>query len=156
MMMSDDVAKIQRLVAAMEQSCSRRDREMDDIRQIRAGRIQDLYPDMFCDEIPGNIAGNIIDVAARDTAELMAPLPALACVSGNMVSNADAARAGKKNKIGSYYWEQSHLALQNINYADSINSYTYGAYIVEPDFENMCPRIRFDTPWGAYYYKDRF
>src|SRR5688572_10353467 len=149
------IADIQQRVEAMERSCSHRDREMNDIRQIRAGRIQDLYPDQFCDEIPGNIAGNIIDVAARDTAELMASLPALACASGNMTTNADAARAGKKNKIGSYYWEKSLLSLVNIDYADSINSYTFGAYIVEPDFEHQCPRIRMDTPWGAYYYKDR-
>jgi hypothetical protein len=151
-----DIIEVNRRVEAMERSCVMRDREMNDIRQIRAGHIATLYPDLFTDEIPGNIAGNIIDVAARDTAELIAPLPALACTSGNMDNASDERRAGKKNKVGSYYWEKSHLSVQNIRYADSVNSYSHGAYRVEPDFEHQCPRIRWLPPWGIYYYKDRF
>lgn len=154
--MTDSIHQIHGLVEAMQRSCTHRDREMADMRQIRRGRIIDLYPDLFTDEIPGNIAGNIIDVAARDTAELMAPLPALACASGNMTSNADIRRAGVHNKVGTSYWELSRLALQNINFADSINSYSFGAFIAEADFTHQMPRIRWDNPWGAYYYKDRW
>src|SRR5689334_19844266 len=106
----------------MQQACSDRDQDIDRVRLVRCGRIDELYTDFFADDLPKSVVGNIIDVAARDQAELVAPLPSLACASGNMTSNADEIRASKKNKIGSHYWAQSRLALLNVDYADSCGS----------------------------------
>lgn len=155
-MQSDSIRKIHARVEQMRNARAPRDRSIHDVRLVRNGRIEELHPDLFADDFPKSTVANIVDVAARDTAELIAPLPALACVSGNMHTAADKARAAKKNKIGSYYWEKSKLAVQNINFADSTNCYTFGTWLVEPDFKHQCPRIRFESSFGAYYFKDRW
>jgi hypothetical protein len=154
--MLSDIRDVDTRVTDMQTSRAGRDQEMNRVRLVRAGRIDELYPEFFADDLPKSVVANIVDVAARDTAELMAPLPALACSSGNMVTASDEQRAAKKNKIGSHYWQKSRLVTQNVQFADSINAYSFGTYIVEPDFECMSPRIRFESPFGGYYYKDRW
>lgn len=154
MLSNTDVAAIQTKVDRAASAAAVRDQDMHRVRLVRRGCIDQLYPEHFADEIPKSVVGNIIDVAARDTAEMIAPLPGLACASGNMVTAADSARASKKNKIGSYYWEKSNLARQNIDFADAGLSYGFGVYIVEPDFEHKCPRIRWESSFGAYYYQN--
>lgn len=150
------IAALHQKVEQMQHACATRDREMGIVRLVRSGHIDQLMPDLFADDLPKSVTGNTIDVAARDTAEMMAPLPALACASGNMTSQADENRASRKNKIGSSWWTGSRLEVQNIEFADMINSYSFGLYLVEPDFEKQCPRIRFESSFGAYYYHDRW
>lgn len=154
--MLSDVKAIHARVEQMQRKCVDRDRDIDLVRLARNGDIDRLHPDLFSDDMPKSVVANIIDTAARDTAELMAPLPALACTSGNMVTSRDKERAAKKNKIGAHYWQCSHLAVQNYRFCDSLNSYRFGTYLVEADFESKKPRIRFESPFGAYYYKDRW
>lgn len=136
--------------------CSGRDRDSHLVRLTRRGKLHEEFPGHFADSMPQMAIANAIDNAARDTAELIAPLPSLACASGNMSSAADVARAGKKNKIASYYWDKSKLSVQNINFADAAQSYAFGTYIIEPDWVGSCPHIRWESSFGAYYYKDRF
>ena len=136
--------------------CAQRDQDSHLVRTVRRGKLHEEYPGHFSDQMPQMTIANAIDNAARDTAELIAPLPSLACASGNMTSAADVARAGKKNKIASYYWDQSKLALQNIDFADAAQSYAFGTYLIEPDFEHKCPKIRWESSFDTYYYKDRF
>lgn len=152
----EELKRIHTHVENMRMRCSDRDRDAFLVRTVRRGRLHEEFPGHFADDMPQMAIANTIDNAARDTAELIAPLPSLACASGNMSSAADTARAAKKNKIASYYWEHSRLALQNINFCDSALSYAFGAYIVEPDYKTQCPRIRWESSFGAYYYKDRF
>lgn len=140
----------------MRRAAAERDRNVDQVRLVRRGDVDKLWPDFFADDLPKAVVGNLIDVAARDTAELMAPLPALACVSGNMNTSAEEIRASKKNKIGSYYWRTSRLDIANVDFADSYNSYGFGIYIVEPDWDSKCPRIKWESPFGAYYGRDRW
>lgn len=156
MLPSDDIKAIHRKVESARGSAIRRDADINLVRAVRAGRMHELFPMFFADEMPRSMVANTIDNAARDTAELIAPLPSLACASGNMTSQADNVRAGKKNKIGSYYWDKSRLERQNLDFADAVLSYGFGVYIVEPDFEHMCPRVRWESSFGSYYYKDRF
>lgn len=153
---AEELKRIHTHVENMRMRCSDRDRDSYLVRIVRDGKMHEQFPGHFADDLERMAIANTIDNAARDTAELVAPLPSLACASGNMSSTADVARAAKKNKIASYYWEQSRLALQNINFADAALSYAFGTYIVEPDFQHNCPRIRWESSFGAYYYKDRF
>lgn len=134
----------------------RRDRDADLVRIVRQGKLHEAFPNYFADDMPQMVVANAIDNAARDTAELIAPLPSAACSAGNMTSAADVRRAALKNKVASYYWETSDLAVQNINFADAAQSYAFGVYLIEPDFENQCPRIRWESSFGTYYYRDRF
>jgi hypothetical protein len=54
-----------------------RDGRMQDVLAVRQGRMRDVYPDLF-PEGPFNkgIVANMVDVAARDLAETLSPLPA--------------------------------------------------------------------------------
>lgn len=156
---SVDKATIRRIhaqVEAVKHSRYEQDVCADRVRMVRQGNIELISPDFFADDLPKSVVANIIDVAARDQAELMAPLPALACSSGNMATQADRERATKANKIGAHYWTSSLLPVRNINFADSINSYSFGAYIAEPDYEARAPKVRFESSFGSYYFKDRW
>lgn len=156
MVSSEELARIHTHVENMRMRNADRDRDSWLVRMTRKGRLHEAFPGHFADDLPQMAIANTIDNAARDTAELVAPLPSLACASGNMTSASDNQKAAKKNKIASYYWEKSRLALQNIQFADSTLSYAFGAYLIEPDFEHKCPRIRWESSFGAYYYKDRW
>lgn len=151
-----DIKQIHQHVENMRMRCSERDRDSYFVRMVRKGRMHELAPSHFADDMPQMTIANTIDNAARDIAEQIAPLPSLSCSSGNMASHADVVRAGKRNKIASYYWDVSDLERQNLDFADSVLSYAFGSYLVDPDFERQCPRIRWVNSFDTYYYKDRF
>lgn len=133
-----------------------RDQAMDMIQLVRRGDIDRLFPDLFSDDIPKSVVANLVDVAARDLAEVMAPLPNLACASGAMKTDADRHRASRKNRIGYNYWDHSGLETQMFEFADSYNSHGFAVFVVEPDFTCMTPRIRVENPIGCYYQQDRW
>jgi hypothetical protein len=158
MLQSDEIRRIDQKVRDLRANpaMADRDRSMENVRMVRRGRIDELFPDGFVDELPHSTVANLVETAARDTAEMMAPLPSLACASGNMATQADESRAAKKNKIGSYYWTESRLAQQMLDFADSFISYGFGIFVIEPDFARGCPRIRVDSPFGVYYELNRW
>lgn len=151
-----DIRQIHQHVENMRMRCTERDKDSYLVRMVRKGRMHELYPGHFADDMPQMTIANTIDNAARDIAEQIAPLPSVTCSSGNMSSQADVTRAAKRNKVASYYWDRSHLKRQNVDFADSLLSYAFGSYLVEPDFDNKCPRIRWENSFDTYYYKDRF
>lgn len=150
-----DIKNIDMRVRAMRKLRHDRDQAVELVRSVRRGRIDEQFPMHFADDMPRSIASNFIDIAARDVAELMAPLPALACASRNMRTAADERRAGDKNKIGQSYWTHSKLPLLNIRFCDALNSYSFGSYLVEPDFEAKMPAIRWESSFNTYYHLDR-
>lgn len=152
----EDIRRIHQHVEVMRQRNVSRDQDSELVRIVRRGKLHEYFPGYFADDMPQMTIANAIDNAARDTAELIAPLPSLACAAGNMSSAKDVARAALKNKVASYYWEKSQLAVQNINFADAATAYAFGVYLIEPDFQHKCPRIRWENSFGTYYYKDRF
>lgn len=153
-----DIQRIHARVRDMRYSTEavERDGHIQNVRLVRRGHIDQLFPDAFVDDMQHSTVANLVETAARDTAEMMAPLPSLACASGNMTTSTDENRASKKNKIGSYYWTKSRLAQQMPEFADSYGSYSFGVLMVEPDFEHGCPKIRVESPFGAYYELDRW
>lgn len=155
-MQADEVSRIHQRVEAMQAANADRDRNVWLVRMTRQGRMHELYPQHFADDMPRSMVANTVDNAARDTAELIAPLPSLACASGNMQSAADVRRAGLKNKVGAYYWRASRLKRKNIDFSDATLSYAFGVYIAEADFEKKCPRIRWESSFDSYYYKNRW
>jgi tetrahydromethanopterin S-methyltransferase subunit F len=157
-MQSDEIRAIHRRVNDTRYSpdMASRDQTVDNVRLVRRGRIEELFPDGFADALPHSTVANMVDTAARDSAEMMSALPSLACASGNMATQSDETRAAKKNKIGSYYWTKSELDRQMPEFADSYLSYAFGVFISEPDFDHGCPKIRVESPFGCYYELDRW
>lgn len=142
-------------VAELERDNLGRDNRMRKVRKVRDGEIQDLWPDHFSEKYPQAVVANWIDVVARDLAEVCAPLPSLSCSSGRMRTEADKARAGKKQRIGEYYWRYSMLETQMFYGADQYLTYGFVPARLEPDVKGKCPKIRIDDPTGVYYRLDR-
>lgn len=155
-MFSSTIVEIENRRRQLKERYLDRDRAMDMVQMVRRGDIDRLFPDLFSDDIPKSVVANLVDVAARDLAEVMAPLPNLACASGNMKTDADRMRAARKNKVGYNYWNESQLERQMYDFADSYNSHGFAAFVVEPDMDCMTPKIRVDNPNGVYYQMDRW
>lgn len=133
-----------------------RDSADADIHAVRDGRIGDVFPQMFNDDFPKPVISNFVDVAARDLAESLAPLPSFNAASTNMVSDSARNRADKKTKGMSYYLTHSRLQEQMYTGGDYYVTYGRMPVIVEPDFETHCPRFVIIDPRNSYPEIDRF
>jgi hypothetical protein len=102
------------------------------------------------------MVANFIDVAARDIAEVIAPLPAFNCDTTDAISDRARKRADKRTMIAAGYRDTCNLQTQMYTGADRYVTFGMLAFIIEPDFENKRPMIRIDNPVGAYPEFDRF
>jgi hypothetical protein len=134
-----------------------RDRNHELIHQVRRGHIRQLFPEEldFSISFHGSPVANFVDIVAHDMAEGIAPLPALACVSGRMQTEADQKRAEIKNRIGDQYWRHSKLEIQMLKGADRYVTYGFVPFFLEPDVKNKLPYIHVEDPRNAYYELDR-
>lgn len=142
-------------VKRMRDNAFAREVAMRKVRLVRDGKFGEVWPDQFSDKYPTALVANFVDVSARDLAASLAPLPTLACASGHMRSNADKARAEKKNRIGFNYWLHSKFEWQMKYGADQYITYGFLPFWVEADYENKLPFIHVEDPEGAYFEIDR-
>ena len=133
-----------------------RDQRMRDVLSVRQGDISKVYPAMFSEEYPKPLVANFVDVAARDLAEVMAPLPSFNCSATNMVSDSARKAADTRTRIANYYVATSDLGIQMYSGADWFNTYGMLPAIVEMDYESNSPKIRMLNPFGVYPEIDRF
>jgi len=133
-----------------------RDSRWSDLLSIRQGNIQQVFPGMFPDEFPKPMVSNFIDIAARDVAEVIAPLPAFNCDTTDAISDRARKRADKRTMIAAGYRDTCNLQTQMYTGADRYLTYGMLAFIIEPDWENNRPMIRIDNPIGTYPEYDRF
>ena len=133
-----------------------RDARWADLLSIRQGNIQQVFPDLFSSDYPKPMVANFIDIAARDVAEVIAPLPAFNCDSTDAISDRAKKRADKRTMIAAGYRDSCNLQTQMYTGADRYLTYGMLPFIIEPDFENNRPMIRLDNPIGAYPEWDRF
>ena len=133
-----------------------RDQRMRDVLSVRQGDLSKVYPSMFSEDYPKPLVANFIDVAARDLAEAMAPLPSFNCSAANMVSDAARKAADTRTRIANFYAAVSELQLQMYEGADWYNTYGMMVGLVEMDYDSNNPRIRLLNPWGVYPEMDRF
>lgn len=147
--------KIAHNVLRMRSSAGLRDLAMQRVRWIRQGRFSEVWPDQFSERYPNSMVANFVDISARDLASNLSPLPTLNCASGSMRSNADKARAEKKDRIGFHYWKHSRLEYQMKLGADQYISYGFLPFWVEADYKAKMPFINVVDPEGCYYENDR-
>ncbi len=105
-------------VARLQTKYAPRDQRMRDVLSVRQGDISKVYPAMFSEEYPKPLVANFVDVAARDLAEVMAPLPSFNCAATNMVSDNARKAADTRTRIANYYVSGSELQIQMYNGAD--------------------------------------
>lgn len=143
-------------VRELRTAASERDAAMADIFEVRSGNISAVFPEMFNEDFPKPIIANFIDIAARDVAESLAPLPSFNASATNMVSDRARERADKLTKGVGYYIQHSRLQAQMYNGADYYASYGMMPIIIEPDFDAKCPRLLIQDPRNTYPEVDRF
>jgi hypothetical protein len=133
-----------------------RDSAMADIAAVRAGNMGKVFPSWFPEAYPKPIVANLIDTAARDLSEVIAPLPSFNCASASSVSDASRKFADKRSRIANNYVQNSRLQTQMYSGADRYLTFGFLPFLIEPDLETNLPRIRIDNPIGAYPELDRF
>ena len=154
--MALDIDQIAIKVRKLRDHYHTRDSRWSDLLSIRQGNIQQVFPGMFPDEFPKPMVSNFIDIAARDVAEVIAPLPAFNCDTTDSISDRARRRADKRTMIAAGYRDTCNLQTQMYTAADRYLTYGMIAFIIEPDWENNRPMIRIDNPIGSYPEHDRF
>lgn len=150
--------EITQRVNYFRQRDAERNAAQEDVRAIRENRWQDVRyaAGLFPEDWPRGVASNMVNVVARDFAEMLGPLPTVDARSANNASDRAKAFADKRTKIVRYYTKCSNLQAQQFNGADRLMTYGYMAYIVEPDFKEKMPKIRIDDNFRAHYQLDRW
>lgn len=152
----DSVESIASKTRLLRQKYAARDSRWADLLSIRQGNINQVFPGLFPEEYPKPMVANFIDVAARDVAEVIAPLPAFNCGSTNAVSDRARTKADKRTQIVAGYREESHLQTQMYSGADRYITFGMLPFIIEPDYDHKRPVIRCESPIGAYPEFNRF
>lgn len=131
-----DVREVVSRFTRLKARYAERDTRMAQVLAVREGRMSDIAPDMFPDTGPFQepITANMIDVAARDLAEMIAPLPAVNCHSSSMVKDSDQRRADVRTKIVQGYISTSDLQTQMFTGADWYLTYGFLVGKVELDY----------------------
>lgn len=154
--MALDVQQIANKVEALKRRHMARDARMSNVLSVRRGDIQSIFPDFFPESMPAPMIANFIDVAARDLAEVLAPLPSFNCSTVNVTSDRAKSQADKRTMIANFYSQSSRLQTQMYTGADWYLTYGFLPIVIEIDVEDKQPRIRLDNPLGAYPEFDRF
>lgn len=141
-------------VSALKAQNAARDERFKDVINVRSGNLDDVAPGLLNDDWPKATIANFINTSATDIAEAMGQLPTLACSAGAMKTGRDKERAGKKNKIGAYYWHCSQLEQKLPAGADQYSTFSFLPFTVEPDFKKQTPVIKLVNPVGCYYLND--
>jgi hypothetical protein len=142
----------------LKQHYAQRDAKMLQVQAIRNGRMSDIAPDIFPETGAWQqpIVANMIDIAARDMAEMIAPLPSFNCTSPTMTSERARENATIKTKVALGYATMSDLQVQMFTAADWYVTYGFLPFKVELDYERQSPIIRAIDPMGCYPEIDRF
>jgi hypothetical protein len=150
------VSQISARVESLRSRSTERDRRQLDVLAVRKGKISEVYPEFFPEGVDANVVANFIDIVARDLSEVMAPLPAVNCSAANQVSDRARVFADKRTRIATNYFSNSDLQVQMYQGADQYITFGFVPFIVELDEEAGLPRIRIESPIGAYPEFDRY
>jgi hypothetical protein len=150
------IDQISARVESLRSRSTERDRRQLDVLAVRKGQISQVYPEFFPEGVDANVVANFIDIVARDLSEVMAPLPAVNCSAANQVSDRARVFADKRTRIATNYFSNSDLQVQMYQGADQYITFGFVPFIVELDEEAGLPRIRIESPIGAYPEFDRY
>ena len=150
------VAQISARVESLRSRSVERDKRQLDVLAVRKGNISQVYPEFFPEGVDANVVANFIDIVARDLSEVMAPLPAVNCSAANQVSDRARVFADKRTRIATNYFSNSDLQVQMYQGADQYITFGFVPFIIELDEEAGLPRIRIESPIGAYPEFDRY
>lgn len=145
-----DINRVAKRVEALRRYYQERDTRHMTVYDVRTGKIDNVMPGTMPDIWPKPIVANAIDIAARQMAENLAPLPAINCATGVITSEKQRKYVAKKTKIAHHYVDHSDLRSKMTQGCDWYLMYGSMPFVVEPDFEAGTPRIRIDNPMKTY------
>ena len=154
--MALSIDQIAARIDSLRMRAADRDRRHQDVLAVRKGQISQVYPEFFPEGVDANVVANFIDIVAKDLSEVMAPLPAVNCSAANQVSDRARQFADKRTRIASNYFIHSDFQVQMYTGADWYITFGFVPFIVELDEEAGLPRIRIESPIGAYPEFDRY
>lgn len=144
----DEVAK---KVQALKDAARDRDQRQRDVRDVRSGDIDTVVPGSMPEPWPHPVVANMIDIDARDKAEVMGQMPSINCSNSLQTSDRSKKFSSRRSKVAAHYILESRFeAGEQVRFCDHYNSYGVAYYSVEPDFERKMPIIRVEHPMGAY------
>lgn len=143
-------------VSALKLKYNDRDSRMADVLEIRRGNMINVAPEFFPEGMSKPMIANFIDVAARDIAEVLAPLPSFNCQTTNVTSDRAKKNADIRTLIANNYVQFARLQTQMYTGADYYGTYGFLPIVVEADTEARLPRIRVENPMGVYPEFDRY
>ena len=150
------IEQISARVENLRKRAIEREQRQDEVLSVRAGRITDVYPEFFPEGVDANVVANFIDIVARDLSEVMAPLPSVNCSASNQASDRARKFADTRTRIASNYFAHSDLQVQMYTGADMYITFGFVPFVVELDEVAGLPRIRVESPIGAYPEFDRY
>jgi hypothetical protein len=150
------IEQISARIDALRSRSSERESRQLDVLAVRKGQISQVYPEFFPEGVDANVVANFIDIVAKDLSEVMAPLPAVNCSAANQVSDRARVFADKRTRIATNYFANSDLQVQMYTGADWYITFGFVPFIIELDEEDGLPRIRIESPIGAYPEFDRY
>lgn len=151
-----ELAAIVQRYEAVKRTFAARDQKMARVTAVRQGNISSLAPGLFPEAWPQPVVANFVDIAARDLAEVIAPLPAVNCNPSDVVDDTSRTRANKRTKIANYYMEASRLSTAMFTGADSYLTYGFLPFRIEANLEENRPHIHVESPVGGYPEYDRW
>ena len=150
-----NVKQVKATVEQLRELCRERDIAIKSVIAARDGDYDKVAPGMLPEDFDGHaLVSNLVDTAARDISEVMAPLPSVQCNSLRQNSEAAKKAAQIRSRIGQSYFNNSRLQDQMYGGTDRYASFGYMVYVVEPDFDDKMPVIRVDDCQSAYYLVD--
>ena len=151
-----EMRELQGLLTRTKSTFAARDQRMQDVLAVRQGRMRDVFPALFPEgPFDKGIVANMVDVAARDLSEVLAPLPAFNCASAKSTTDTARMFAEKRTRIVNGYIDHSSVQVQMYTAADRYFTYGFVPSIIELDPETNMPRITFLDSIGAYPVFDR-
>lgn len=145
-----DIARVAKRVEALRRFYQERDSRHMTVYDVRTGKIDNVMPGTMPDIWPKPIVANAIDIASRQMAENLAPLPAINCANGVVTSERQRKYVAKKTKVAHHYVDRSQLRSKMTQGCDWYLMYGAMPFVVEPDFERATPVIRIDNPMKTY------
>lgn len=133
-----------------------RDSRMRAVHLVRSGHSEMVFKGMFPSDWPKPVVGNFIDVAARDTAEMVGVLPTITAAGDSVLDESKRSRQDKLTRIINYLAYSSRLGANLVTAADRMVTYGFVPFRVEADYENGSPHIHVDDSMNTYYEKDRW
>ena len=143
-------------VDTLKRRYAERDTRMADVLAVRKGDLSGVAPEFFPEGIDKPMIANFVEVAARDMAEVVAPLPSFNCNPSNTLSETAKKFADTRTLIANNYIQYSNLETQMYTGADWYLTYGFLPIVVEADLDEGMPRIRIENPMGSYFEFDRY